>query len=175
VVAPRRAAALDMALKRFVDALQTGLSITSAAVLFLMMAITAVDVAGRYILNMPLPGGFEITELLLAALIYCGLPLVSWRREHIVIDTFDRFFPPRLKRALDIVAEVICAATLSGMGYLIFLRAARVAEYGETTNVLKLPLAPIAYVMGVMIVVAALIHISLILVPHGDDDGQTIV
>ena len=131
-----------MALKRFAEALQTGLGVTSAVVLFLMMAITAVDVAGRYLLNMPLPGGFELTELLLAALIYCGLPLVSWRREHIVIDTFDPFFPPRLKRALDIVAEVICAATLSGMGYLIFVRAVRVAEYGDTTTVLKLPLAP---------------------------------
>ena len=164
-----------MALKRFAEALQWGLGITSAVVLFLMMAITAVDVTGRYVLNMPLPGGFEMTELLLAALIYCGLPLVSWRREHIVIDTFDPLFSPRLKRALDIVAEVICAATLSGMGYLIFVRAIRVAEYGDTTTVLKLPLAPIVYLMGVMIVVAALIHISLILVPHGEDDGKTIV
>ena len=164
-----------MALKRLIATLQAGLGITSAVVLFLMMAITAIDVAGRYILNMPLKGGFEMTELLLGALIYCGLPLVSWRREHIVIDTFDPLFPPRLKRALDIVAEVICAATLSGVGYLLFVRAVRVAEYGDTTTVLKLPLAPIVYLMGVMIVVAALIHISLILVPHGEDDGKTIV
>jgi len=164
-----------MALTRFIAALQAGLSATSAAVLFLMMAITAVDVTGRYVFNKPLPGGFEMTELLLGALIYCGLPLVSWRREHIVIDTFDRYFSPRLKRALDVVAEVICAATLSGVGYLIFRRAARVAEYGDTTNVLKLPLAPIVYLMGAMIVVAALIHLSLILVPHGEDDGKTIV
>ena len=164
-----------MALTRFIAALQAGLSATSAAVLFLMMAITAVDVTGRYVFNKPLPGGFEMTELLLAALIYCGLPLVSWRREHIVIDTFDRYFPPRLKRALDVIAEVICAATLAGVGYLIFRRAARVAEYGDTTNVLKLPLAPIVYLMGAMIVVAALIHLSLILVPHGEDDRKTIV
>ena len=164
-----------MALKRFIAAQQAALSVTSGVVLFLMMAITAVDVTGRYLLNKPLPGGFEMTELLLAALIYCGLPLVSWRREHIVIDTFDHLYPPRLKRALDIIAEVICAATLSGVGYLIFRRAARVAEYGDTTNVLKLPLAPIVYLMGAMIVVAALIHISLILVPHGEDDGKTIV
>lgn len=164
-----------MALKRFGSALQTVLGVTSGTVLFLMMAITAVDVAGRYLLNQPLPGGFELTELLLAALIYCGLPLVSWRREHIVIDTFDPFFSPRFKRALDVVAELICAATLAGVGYLIFRRAARVAEYGDTTNVLKLPLAPIVYLMGAMIVVAALIHVSLILVPHGEDDGKTIV
>ena len=36
-----------MALTRFIAALQAGLSATSAAVLFLMMAITAVDVTGR--------------------------------------------------------------------------------------------------------------------------------
>ena len=162
-------------MKRFDVVLQRALGVTSAVVLFLMMMITAVDVAGRYLFNKPIAGGFELTEILLAALIYCGLPLVSARREHIVIDTFDRYFSPRLKRALDVVAEVIFAATLSGVGYLIFRRAARVAEYGDTTNVLKLPLAPIVYLMGAMIVVAALIHLSLILVPHGEDDGKTIV
>ena len=65
-------------MKRFASrARRPALGVTSAAVLFLMMAITAVDVAGRYVFNKPLTGGFEITELLLAALIYCGLPLVS--------------------------------------------------------------------------------------------------
>ncbi len=162
-------------MKRLEAWLQTALGITSAGVLFLMMSLTAVDVAGRYLLNKPVPGGFELTEILLAALIYCGLPLVSARREHIVIDTFDVYFSARFKRALDVVAEVLCAATLAGVGYLIFLRAVRVAEYGDTTNVLKLPLAPVAYLMATMIVVAALIHLSLIFVPHAEDDGKSIV
>ena len=70
---------------------------------------------------------------------------------------------------------MLCAATLAGVGYLIFLRAVRVAEYGDTTSVLKLPLAPVAYLMGTMIVVAALIHLSLIFVPHAEDDGKSIV
>jgi TRAP-type C4-dicarboxylate transport system permease small subunit len=155
--------------------LHSALGITSASVLFLMMMITATDVVGRYVFNTPLPGGFELTELLLAALIYCGLPLVSARREHIVIDTFDPYFSPAFKRALDMIAEVVCALTLAGVGYLIFKRAVRVADYGDTTNVLKLPLAPIAYLMGAMIVIAAVIHLTLIFVPHAEDDGKTIV
>jgi TRAP-type transport system small permease protein len=162
-------------MKRFAAVLQTALGFTSASVLFLMMLITAVDVVGRYVFNQPLPGGFEVTELLLAALIYCGLPLVSARREHIVIDTFDPFFSPRLKRGLDMAAEVICAGALAGVGYLLFKRALRVAEYGDTTNTLKIPLAPVAYLLGTMIVIAAVIHLTLILVPHGEDDGKTIV
>jgi TRAP-type C4-dicarboxylate transport system permease small subunit len=162
-------------MKRFGAWLQTVLGLTSASVLFLMMLITAVDVAGRYLFNKPLPGGFELTELLLAALIYCGLPLVSARREHIVIDTFDPLFSRKLKRGLDMAAEVICAAALAGVGFLIFRRAVRIAEYGDTTNVLKLPLAPVVYLLATMIVIAALIHLSLIFVPHADNDGKTIV
>ena len=155
--------------------LETTLGAVSATVLFLMMMITAVDVIGRYIFNRPLAGGFELTEMMLAALIYCGLPLVSKRREHIVIDTFDAFMSRAVKRFFDVFADLVCFLTLSGIGVLIFRRAARVAEYGDTTSVLKLPLAPVAYLMGVMIVTAALIHLTLIFVPHGEDDGKTIV
>jgi TRAP-type C4-dicarboxylate transport system permease small subunit len=161
--------------KRFGVWLEAVLGFTSAAVLFLMMFVTAVDVVGRYVFNKPLNGGFEVTEMMLAALIYCGLPLVSKRREHIVIDTFDPLMSARVKRTLDVLAELVCSLTLGGIGYLIFRRAARVAEYGDTTNVLKLPLAPVAYVMGTMIIVACLIHLSLIFVPHGEDDGKSIV
>ncbi|HEX7439296.1 MAG TPA: TRAP transporter small permease [Caldimonas sp.] len=160
---------------RLGHALETLLGAISASVLFAMMLVTAVDVAGRYLFNKPLAGGFELTELMLAALIYCGLPLVSKRREHIVIDTFDVFMSKRVKRSLDVVADIVCSATLAGIGWLIFRRAVRVAEYGDTTSVLTLPLAPVAYLMGTMIVVTAAIHLWLIFVPHRDDDGKSII
>jgi TRAP-type C4-dicarboxylate transport system permease small subunit len=153
--------------------LETALGFTSGTVLFLLMLVTAVDVIGRYVFNKPLAGGFELTEMMLAALIFCGLPLVSQRREHIVIDTFDIFMSKRIKRSLDVVADLVCFLTLAGIGFLIFRRAARVADYGDTTSVLKLPLAPVAYLMGTMIVIAALIHLWLIFVPQRNDEGRT--
>ncbi len=149
--------------------LERTLGAFSATILFSMMLVTAVDVAGRYLFSKPLPGGFELTEMMLAALIYCGLPIVSLNRGHIVIDTLDPFFPPAFKRALDVVADLVCVATLAGIGWLIFRRALRVAEYGDTTSVLKLPLAPLAWLMGAMIVVTALIHLGLIFVRRPAD------
>jgi len=151
------------------------LGVVAGVVLLLMMAITTVDVIGRYLLNIPLPGSFELTEVMLATLIYCALPLVSRHREHIVIDTFDFLMSPGAKRGFDIFADLVSSVTLLGVGYLIFRRAARVAEYGDTTNVLKVPLAPVAYVMAVMIVIAALIHVGLMFVPNERaDDGGTV-
>jgi TRAP-type C4-dicarboxylate transport system permease small subunit len=154
---------------------ERALGFIAAAVLFVIMLLTAVDVFGRYVLNKPVPGAFEITEMMLAALIYCGLPLVSQRREHIVIDTFDYLMSRVVKRALDMAAEVLCSATLFGLAWLVMRRALRVAEYGDTTTVLKLPLAPVAWLMAAMLLVGALIHLWLIFVPHGADDGKSIV
>jgi TRAP-type C4-dicarboxylate transport system permease small subunit len=160
---------------RFGRALETLLGAISATVLFVMMLLTAVDVVGRYLVNMPIVGGFELTEMMLAALIYCGLPLVSKRREHIVIDTFDTFMSKRVKRGFDILADIVCTVALAGLSWLLFQRALRVAEYGDTTSVLTLPLAPVAYLMGTMIVVTAAIHLWLIFVPHKDEDGKSII
>ena len=151
------------------------LAVVAGIVLFVLMMLTALDVVGRYLLNRPLPGAFEITEMMLAALIYCGLPLVSARREHIVIDTFDPYMPRPMKRGLDMLAEILCSASLFGMAWLVFRRATRVLDYGDTTTVLKLPLAPVAYLMAAMLLATAVIHLALILVPHAEDDGKSIV
>lgn len=153
--------------------LQRILGLIAAIVLFLMMSITAVDVIGRYFFNKPLAGGFEITEMGLAVLIYCALPLVSARREHIVIDTFDVFMSQGFKNFLNRIADLICFLTLAGVGYLLFKRALRVAEYGDTTNVLQVPLAPVVYVMSTMIAIAALMHLVLIFVRHPEDTHPT--
>ena len=153
---------------RFAQLLQRTLGYFAAAVLFLMMIVTAVDVVGRYFFNKPLAGGFEITEIGLALLIYCALPLVSARREHIVIDTFDVFMSPGVKTFLNRLSDVVCFVALSGVGYILFRRAVRVAEYGDTTNVLLLPLAPVVYTMSGMIVVAGLMHLVLIFIPHAE-------
>jgi TRAP-type C4-dicarboxylate transport system permease small subunit len=157
------------------DWLERALGVIAGSVLFAMMMLTAVDVVGRYVFNHPVTGAFEVTEMMLAALIYCGLPLVSQRREHIVIDTFDYLMSRGVKRGLDMAAEVLCSATLFGLAWLVFGRAGRVASYGDTTNVLKLPLAPVAYLMATMLLVGAIIHLWLIFVPHGEDDGKSIV
>jgi TRAP-type C4-dicarboxylate transport system permease small subunit len=150
----------------FAQLLQRTLGYFAAAVLFLMMIVTAVDVVGRYFFNKPLAGGFEITEIGLALLIYCALPLVSARREHIVIDTFDVFMSQGVKTFLNRLSDVVCFVALSGVGYILFKRAVRVAEYGDTTHVLLLPLAPVVYTMSGMIVIAGLMHLVLIFIPH---------
>ena len=55
-----------------------------AAALFAIMALTFFDVIGRKIVSQSIPGAFEITELLMVAVIFAALPLVSERGEHVM-------------------------------------------------------------------------------------------
>lgn len=79
----------------------------AGAVLFALMALTCIDVAGRYLFNSPVWGAFELTEMMLAALIFAALPLVSLRNEHVTVDLFDPMTPDWLLRVQHVVACVI--------------------------------------------------------------------
>ena len=70
----------------------------AALVLFAMMTLTCADVIGRYFFSQPIFGGFELTEMLLAAMIFLGLPLVTLRNEHITVDVLDSITPDWLFR-----------------------------------------------------------------------------
>jgi len=74
---------------------------------------------------------------------------------------------------LNRLSDLICFVSLAGVGYLLFRRAVRVAEYGDTTNVLQLPLAPVVYTMSLTISIAALMHLVLIFVRHPDTAPAT--
>ena len=72
-------------LARFDRLIVPALGLIAATELFCLMLLTCVDVIGRYFFSSPVAGGFEITEMLLAGLIFSALPLVTLRGEHVTV------------------------------------------------------------------------------------------
>ena len=134
-----------------------GLTAVAAVLLFALMVVTLIDVGGRYLLNRPLPGGFEITEVMLAALIFASLPPVEARDQHIVIDLLDGFYSERARRVRQIVVNFVSAAIVGLLAWRLGIKAARLSVDGETTAILTLPIAPFAYFMAAMCALAAMI------------------
>ena len=153
--------------------LKRSLGMTGGVVLMTLMLLTTADVLGRKF-DVPIRGGVEMSEILLAMLIFAGLPLVSEARQHIVIDTFEGFMSRRVRRVLDALANAICAITMFGMAWMFYAkRVTRVVEAGDTTSVLRIGLAPVAYFLLFMIVMTGVIHVALMFVPPPEDDGGT--
>lgn len=153
--------------KRF----DAALGVAASAILFLLMIVTFVDVVGRYGFNRPLRGAFEGTELMLLVLIFAGLPLVSHADEHVTMDFIDHMVGPGARKAIAALAQLVCAVTLIGLSWLVWLKAGKIAGYGDTTDVLKIVIAPFVYFMAAMIALSGLIHAWRIFKPGKASTG----
>jgi TRAP-type C4-dicarboxylate transport system permease small subunit len=135
------------------------LGVAAAAILFAMMVLTFVDVVARYVVNRPVRGAFEVTELMLVVLIFAGLPLVSYADEHVTMDFVDRLLPPGARARLKRGVHVVTAAIMVLLAWLVWLKADRIWGYRDATDVLRIVYGPFVYFMAVMIALAGAIHL----------------
>jgi len=148
--------------------LDRALGAAAALLLLGLMLLTTADVISRYIFNWPLRGAFEITELLLLALIFAGLPLASRAGEHVTLDFIDRLFGPKGRELLRRLTDLVCGAIILGLAWRVWIKAGKIAAYGDTTEVLRLPVAPFVYFMAAMVAVTGIVHLAKVLFPGKD-------
>jgi TRAP-type transport system small permease protein len=141
------------------------LGVAASALLMGLMVITFADVVARYLLNRPIRGAFEITELTLLVLIFAGLPLVSHADEHVTMDFIDRVLPARLVGAWIRGMHLVCAALMFFLTWQVWIKAGRIAAYGDTTDVLRIVIGPFVYFMVAMIALTGTIHLYKVFVP----------
>lgn len=130
--------------------------LAGAAILFAMLALTCLDVFGRYILNAPVNGKTELTRLMMGAMIFCALPVVTVTGEQITVDLLDRFFGRRSAYVRDCLVDLLGATCLLVMVHWLAFRSDRLYSRNYVTDFLHLPLYPIAYFITFMTLVAGL-------------------
>jgi TRAP-type C4-dicarboxylate transport system permease small subunit len=148
------------------------LGLAASALLFGMMVLTFFDVVGRYLLNRPIRGAFEVTELGLLVLIFAGLPLVSHADEHVTMDFIDRVLPERLVLTWIRFMHAVSAAIMFFLAWQVWIKASRIASYGDTTDVLRITLGPFVYFMALMIGLTGLVHVFKAFVPGASRASQ---
>jgi TRAP-type C4-dicarboxylate transport system permease small subunit len=124
-----------------------------------MMCLTFVDVVARYVFNRPLRGAFELTELALLVLIFAGLPLVSHADEHVTMDFIDRLLRARARDFWQRAVQVVSAAIMFLLTWLVWIKAGRISAYNDATDVLRILYGPFVYFMAAMIALAGLMHL----------------
>ena len=131
--------------------------------LIALILITCIDVVGRYILNAPLMGSTELTEITLAVTVFTSLPIVSYTKKHIVVDLLVGFMPKILIRFIDIVSYFLIAF----MMYQISLHSekliTRAFRRESVTEYLEIPTAYLIVYAQFMGYLTAVLMIVLIL------------
>jgi TRAP-type C4-dicarboxylate transport system permease small subunit len=138
------------------------LGTVAAAVLFAMMVLTFVDVAGRKLLTRPIYGAYEMTEFLMGTLIFCALPLVTAREGHVTVDVLDHVLRPRLARWQRVVVNAISAGALAFIAWRLWELSAGHFRTTEVTMTLHIPHGPFSRLFAVMSALAAVACLAVV-------------
>jgi TRAP-type C4-dicarboxylate transport system permease small subunit len=140
--------------------------------LLAIMLLTFLDVSGRKLLSHSITGSLELTELLMVVVIFGALPLVSLKGEHVVFDSLDGLLPSWFQRMQRALVDIVCAALLLGLAYLLWQTGAEFAATGETTAQLKITKAPFIQGMGLLCGLTAVIHLVKAFWPLAEESAE---
>ncbi|OGP54401.1 MAG: hypothetical protein A2Y65_09425 [Deltaproteobacteria bacterium RBG_13_52_11] len=145
-----------MKIFRFVSRL---LGYVAAVIMGGMMMLTVVDVFCRYILNAPITGSTELSELLMVVLVFPALGWIAVERSHIRVDLLVL----RLSRRAQLVMEIV--TLLLALGTYVIITWQSILESREvnmTTSLLTVPEAPFHWIMTGGLTMLCLAIVSLV-------------
>lgn len=131
------------------------LGAVAALALVGIVLLTCIDVIGRYLLNRPLTGAFELSELAMGALVFASLPLVTLRRQQVTVDLLDWLVPAGWRVVQDAVASVVAALCTLVVAWRLWVKAQDMVQTGETSAELHIPVYPLVYYMALLSLVTA--------------------
>lgn len=154
----------------------SGLSLilgTIAIILLVALAgLTCVDVVARYWFNAPVNGAYELTQMMLAVLVFTALPLTTAAREHVEVELITDLAKPAISRIICFLAGLLSAVVLLALSWRLYHHAEKLATDGAVTNSLALSLAPIGYIGAISCVLSAVIAVLMGLKPENKDASQ---
>lgn len=125
--------------------------------LVFLMAVTFLDVVGRYFFGLPLTFAVELTELAMGLLISFGLAITTLNRGHIAVDLLTSI-APRWANAVFIRLAALAGVLVFGlMAWRLLDRALNFRSDGLVTQVLGWPIYPVVMLMAGAALAAAVI------------------
>ncbi len=130
-----------------------------AIFLFAMMVLTAADVVGRYVLNAPISGAFEIVQYLMAVVVFAALPVTTANDAHLSVSLVPKLHGP-IGWVHRIFIRLVSAIALWLIAWRMVDQAQILDASQLVSGYLQLPLAPVAAVMAAFAALAALIIVA---------------
>ncbi len=105
--------------ERILGLMEKGLIIIGGVCLFLLMVAVVADAGGRYFLNSPISGVYEISEFyLMIAIVFLGLSRTQSLKAHVRVELLLERLPVLIAKALNIFYFLATALVFGCIGYL---------------------------------------------------------
>ena len=158
-------------MKPLQQGIQQAVSLLLVVMLSAIVALTFTDVIGRRLFNTPVFGANDITEHLMAVIIFSGLPLLTARRGHLSIDLLDHWLLQPKWRAWHKAVDVLIAAVLGLTAWQYYVSIQEAIDFDEVSPALSIPRAWMYAFISLTTALAAVLALFAP-PPHADTHAQ---
>jgi TRAP-type C4-dicarboxylate transport system permease small subunit len=123
---------------------EESLVIVAGMFVIVMMLITMADVVMRSFFNSPLEGAYEITEFMMAGVVFLGLAYMQREKGHLAIEIFTERMPPWARSVVRMFGYLVALMLFSAIAYEtteLAYEAWDIQDY--TMGAARLPLWPV--------------------------------
>lgn len=114
----------------------------ASAILAVMMFMTALDVALRYLFSSPIPGGLELMEYFMAILIPFAVMITGYNKAHVGVDLIMERMPISLQRWAACITSAMMVVFFGLITWQCSLHIVEQYHSGLTSAVLLIPHYP---------------------------------
>jgi len=132
----------------------------SWVVLFLMMVMTMVDVMLRKFTNVTIIGCGEMTEMMMAIVVFCSLAQCQVDDGHIKIDLIMGRVQPKVQALVDTLTQFLCFVLFCLVAWSTFKHGIEIRQWQEVSIDLAIPLYPFVFIAAFGSAMLALILLT---------------
>ena len=113
-----------------------------------MMMLTTIDVAGRYFLSKPIPGGIEMSEFMLAIFGILGMAYTHQSGANVKVTMLTAVFPPRLASLTETITLLLSLQIVALLAWYGIVSGIEEFHLGTTTDTLGIPIYPLYFLLS---------------------------
>ena len=145
-------------------ALCNRVALVAVAGMLAISVLTVFDVLGRWLINRPIPGFFEVGQILMGVIIVASFPSAIAGRNNLLVDFLARIFGARTQLWLAAAGAWMMLVFLGLLAWRIGFYASEIAGRNGATFTLNLPLAPFWWLVAMLLVFCTAVQMLVALV-----------
>jgi TRAP-type transport system small permease protein len=126
-------------------------------IIFLLMLLTVVDVVLRKIFNKGILGTLEISEFMMAAIVFFSLAAGELKDRNVNVDLLFNRLSLKSRAIIDTVVKIIGFVLYFFITFAVFGYAALMKSSGEVSLDLWLPKYPFIYIVAVALIIFSVV------------------
>ena len=136
------------------------LNYIGSVVLFMLVIMTTIDVAGRYLFSKPLPATYELTQFMFSITVFFGMAYFGIIKRHIKINLLVDKFPLAAQNIIDTTTGLLSLGMCIVLSWQAFVQA-RVLQLDKLrSDIWHIPIFPFQLLIALALAILGMVLLA---------------